>query len=426
MDQLKLEKMEESAFDKILIGNDPVEYPLAQGYERFKENLLLHFPDESAAIRNYSEALQSVCGKFPLYNLRSGGQYSEKQEVLEIDAKEFIDSLTANPKLRSVLAGNNILYAGEGGKTPFYIHALVTNSYIESSWKCINGGSQIARLLAKNIRALGGMVLTGKKVTHIQEEGGRIASVRTADGGDYKAQIFISAIHPDQALQMLPTSQLRPAFRRRMHQLENSVSCFSINISLKKNSFPYLRHNCYWHREGRTWDMQQYTKPEWPLGYALFTSPGIGTDQYAETLSILTYMRTEELSPWASTFHTDPPSAGRGESYEQFKAGRAEILLKLVQERFPQLENAIQSCYIATPLSYRDYLGTSDGSLYGIAKDSKDPVKTLISPKTKLPNFYFTGQNLNLHGILGASITALATCNEILGNESLTDKIANA
>jgi all-trans-retinol 13,14-reductase len=90
------------------------------------------------------------------------------------------------------------------------------------------------------------------------------------------------------------------------------------------------------------------------------------------------------------------------------------------------LRNCIQSYHTATPLSYRDYIGNDDGSLYGISKDYKDPVKTLISAKTKLPNLYFTGQNLNLHGILGATMSGLQTCTLLLGSEDILEKIKNA
>jgi len=86
----------------------------------------------------------------------------------------------------------------------------------------------------------------------------------------------------------------------------------------------------------------------------------------------------------------------------------------------------MQTWYASTPLSFRDYLGTDDGSMYGIVKDYKDPVKTLVPARTKLPNLYLTGQNLNLHGILGSAISALVTCSELLGNEHFIEKIRHA
>jgi hypothetical protein len=46
-----------------------------------------------------------------------------------------------------------------------------------------------------------------------------------------------------------------------------------------------------------------------------------------------------------------------------------------------------------------------------------------LSPKTRIKNLYLTGQSLNMHGILGVTISAIITCSEILGKDYLIDKI---
>ena len=426
MDKLKLQKIDENAFDKIIIDNDEKEYAFAQGYENFINKLSADFPTEKNAIEKYCDAIKSICQKFPLYNLRSGGEYKEKEDVLEIDTKTFIESLTENKKLQSVLAGNNILYAGQAEKTPFYIHALILNSYIESSWKLIDGGSQIAKLLAQNIRKNSGTVLTKQEVKKINEEDGKINFVETQDGQRFYAKHFISNMHPVKTLDMIETDLIKPAYKNRLKNLENSISCFNINVVFKKNCFKYFSHNYYWHKENTIWDLQNYTQQNWPLGYALFLSPSSKQNEFADALTIMTYMKYDEVKQWEKTFNTTSCENERGKDYEDFKKQKAEILLSVVAKKFPSLINCIQSYYVATPLSYRDYLGSDDGSLYGIVKDYKDPVKTLIAPHTKLPNFYFTGQNLNLHGILGATITALATCTSLLKSENIIEKIRNA
>ena len=194
--RLKLQQMNVDAFDKILIDNDEKEYVYAQGYDNFIQKLVADFPDEENAIRLYCDKIRDVCSRFPLYNLRSNGEYNEKVGVLEIDTKEFIESLTDNPKLQAVLAGNNALYAGQPNKTPFYVHALILNSYIESSWKCVDGGSQIAKYMAKNIREHGGVIKRGIEVKRIVEEDGKITHVETSDGSKVYAREFISNMHP--------------------------------------------------------------------------------------------------------------------------------------------------------------------------------------------------------------------------------------
>mgnify|MGYP002381471354 CR=1 FL=1 len=426
MDRLKLQKMDEDAFDKILIANDPKEYVYAQGYENFIQHLLKDFPGEEKAIRDYCARIQEVCSKFPLYNLRSGGDVNEKTPVLGIDLKAFIESITDNKKLQAVLVGNNMLYVLQGNKTPLYVHAMILNSYIESSWKCVDGGSNITKYMVQNIRKHGGDIRRNSEVKRIVVENGRVSAVQLADGSHVYGRNFISNMHPVRTLEMTETDLIKPAYRSRVKELENTVSSFIVNIVFKENAFPYMKHNYYYTREDHIWDSSEHTEANWPLAYSLFFSASSRTDKYAESMTILTYMRFEEVEPWAHTVNTVNNETDRGEEYEAFKKRKAEKLISLVQEKFPGLKDAIRSYYTATPLSYRDYIGNNDGTMYGIAKDCRNPLKTFISPRTKIPNLYLTGQNLNLHGVLGTTMSGLVTCVALLGSEDIIDKIRNA
>ncbi len=463
MEALKLVRMDQEAFDKILIAGDPKEYVFAQGYERFIQELTNDFPAEREGISAYAQAIKDVCARFPLYNLRAGGVYQEKEEVLEWDAKATIDSFTEDPVLREVLAGNTLLYAGQPHKTPFYIHALILNSFIESSWKCIDGGSQIAKALAGKIRAAGGLIRTRAEVVKLvqgsqesaqqrgvasghledaqqrgvasgqpedaQQRGSapqQIAYAELADGARIYGDRFISNLHPVHTLALTDSDQIRPAYRRRIESLENAISCFSVNIVLKPAAVAYVKHNYYYHTKGNAWTMGDYSKEDWPRGYALFFSPSRTQPTFAASLTLMTYMRFEDVQPWAHTFNTVAVEADRGEDYERFKAVHYQKLLNLAAEKFPWLPGAVSTWYASTPLTIRDYLGTPDGTLYGIVKDFRDPVKTIIAARTKIPNLFLTGQNLNLHGILGAAISALATCADVLGTDDFVAKIREA
>ncbi len=425
MDQLKLERMD-TVFDKIIMDGDDNEYPFAQGYENFINYLLDYFPREEQALRIYCEKIKEVCNAFPLYNLRTGGTLKEKSDVMDIDTKTFIESITSDTKLQAVLAGNNMLYAGQPGKTPFYVHAMIINSYIESSWKCIHGGSQIGKFMAKNIRQQGGVVKRHAEVKQIVVEDGRVTHVVLADESKVFGKCIISNIHPAKTLELTDTQVLKPIFRKRISELENSISVFIINIVFKKKSFHHLKQNYYHFKEGQVWNMAAYTEDDWPLGYALFSVADPASKEYAESLTILAYMRYDEVKHWEDSFNTISEQGDRGSNYAAFKKYKAGILLDKVEEKFPALRSHIKSFYTATPLSYRDYIGNDDGSMYGIVKDYRDPLKTFISARTKVPNLYFTGQNLNLHGILGSAMSGVVTCIEIMGNESIVEKIKKA
>lgn len=422
MDQLKLKRMDADAFDVILFHGDDQEYCLAQGRENFIETLARQFPEEREALVRYCDAIKYVCGKFPLYNLRHGS-YFEKMETAETAAKDFIDSLTENETLRHVLAGNNLLYAGEPDKTPFYVHALVVNSYMESSWRCVDGGSQIGRLLLKEIRARGGVVRKHAQVRLLHEEDGAIRYAELDSGERIYGARFISNIHPVKTLEMIDSALIRPVYRNRLKSLENSTSVFILNVVMKKNSFPYQNKNFYCYTSTNAWDAMDYDEESWPKNYIMLFSASSRSEEYAEGITLMTYMHYDEVAQWADTFNTVSRESDRGESYQAFKKRKAEKLLDCVEVKFPGFRQHIHSWYAATPLSFRDYIGSDDGSMYGIAKDYKEPWRTFISPRTKISNLFLTGQNLNLHGILGVTFSALVTCAELLGWDYVVEEI---
>ncbi len=424
MDKLKIKQLDEDGFDHIVFGDDERTYKLAQGYEHFVRQLLEDFPGEEQALQDYCNKIIEVCSKFPLYNLRMG-DYKEKEDVLNIGTTTFISSITNNKRLQQVLAGNNLLYAGVADQTPLYIHALIMNSFIESAWKCVDGGSQIAKQLHRQITAHGGVIRRNTKVTDIIAEGDSATHVLLEGGEAVTAKYFISNLHPAQTVEITRSKLFRGAYRSRMKTIENTAGMFLLNIVLKEHSFPYLNHNYYYHQTNDAWEGINYPADKWPLTYALFANASSKFEQHTDSLTIMTYMRYEDVLKWGDTFHTDTIGAGRGDDYEQFKKEKAEMLIDLVSKKFPGLREAIKSYSVATPLTYRDYQGTADGSMYGIAKDYKDTVKTFIAARTKIPNLYLTGQNLNLHGILGVTISALMTCGEIIDIEQLIYNINN-
>jgi all-trans-retinol 13,14-reductase len=421
-DKLKLEKLDTKAFDKICFYSDGAEFNYGQGYEVFANGLIEDFPDEKEAILQYCEMLQKVCDRFPLYNLRVG-DYMEKSEFLEIDTKSYIESITKNKRLQNVLAGNNPLYAGEGNKTPIYVHALVLNSYIESSYRLINGGSQIAKHLCKIILDNGGIIKNRSQVTKLITENGIVTHAETATGIKYAGDYFISNLHPSQTLDLTDSEQLRPAFRNRIKSLANSVSIFILNITLKPGMWKYENCNYYCYIKEDVWDTIGHTDQNWPLSYALFYSGLPKEKQFAEGITVMAYMRMEEVEKWKDSYNTVGNPGDRGQEYEEFKKQKSEKLIDVVEQKFPGIKTAIKNHYASTPLTFRDYMGTEDGSIYGIAKDFKDPLKTFISPRTKISNLLLTGQNINLHGVLGVSISSIVTCSVLLGMENMIAKI---
>ena len=422
MDDLKLKRMDVDGFDVVTFEGDDTEYRYAQGYDNFIETMSSYFPDERDGIIKYCDKIREVCSKFPMYDVRPMNGQLNDAPFLDINARDFIATCTSNERLQMILAGTNLLYAGEGDKTPLYVHALVVNSYIESSWKCIDGGSQIAILLSRNIRQNGGQVLKNAEVVDFVFDGDEVDHVVLADGRKFKGKKFISNIHPSLTLDMVEEGKIRKAYRKRINSLENSISVFILYIVPKPGTIPNFNCNYYHFIDPDVWIGAQYTD-NWPTGYAVFSGASSKADNYADSIIMMAYMHFEETSKWADTFNTVSQKSERGEEYETFKEEKAQVLFNELEKKFPGIKENTEAYYTSTPLTYRDYIGTKDGSLYGVKKDYKNPLKSFISPKTKVPNLLLTGQNLNMHGVLGVTIGAITTCSEILGHQYLMNKI---
>lgn len=422
MDKLRLKKLNDDGFDLITFDDDENVYPHAQGYDNFVKQLSKYFPEEIENIITYCKKINYTCDSFPFYNLRSGAGYQD--QVLSINAKEYIDSVTENEKLKAVLAGSNVLYVGIPDKTPLYVHSLSVNSYIQSAWRCINGGSQITKQLIRQLKKYNGEVYNYQEVVNFETENNTINAVVTKKGKRIEGNIFISNIEPKTTLKMVGENHFRKAYFNRIQNLEVLPSAFSLYLVLKPESFPYLNHNYYHFKDSsRVWLAHEYSPESWPEAYMISMNISEENQQWAESLTAITYMHFDEVKQWEHTHNTVSEIEERGEAYERFKKEKTEIFLKEIEKKFPGIRDCIQSIHTSTPLSYRDYIGGYKGNLYGYVKDSNNPMKTFISPKTKLDNLYLTGQSINMHGILGVTIGAVVTCSEILGKDYLIDKI---
>lgn len=423
MDDLKLHKMDEDGYDRISFGDENMEYPHAQGYENFIEQLAVHFPNERQNLESYCEEIQYVCTQFPRYQVIGKESYNE--EILHLNTKRFIESVTQDKKLQAVLLGSNFLYGGDSENIPFYVHALTVNSYIQSAYKCIKGGSQITKLLIKKLREHGAEVHKHSEVSEfIFNETGVLSSVKTKEGKEYTAKKFISNIEIRSFIKLIGEEKLRKSFLNRVLSWEPISSCFSVYLVLKPQSFPSFNYNIYhYSSEEMIWKAFRYSKENWPETYMLSSTPSKHHPDYAESLTAISYMDFEEVKAWKETVNTVADEHERGLKYEQFKLEKAEKMITALERKIPNLRHSIKSICTSSPLSYRDYIGSFEGNMYGYMKNSDNPLKTMVSPRTKIDNLFLTGQSVNMHGILGVTIGAFNTCAEILGKELIDGRL---
>lgn len=415
LNDLKMQRLDEEAFDVICYHGQ--EYAYAMGRERFVERLAEYFPGERANLLQYVRRLQEVGHLIDVEGLRNGKLSAGGLEYFAQSAWEQIQLVTVNPLLQQVLAGTNLLYGGLRDKSTFYHHAMINNSNLDGAYRFVGGSMQVTDALTGMIRKQGGTVLGRSRATRLEVHENKITAVEINGEEQIATRWVISSIHPCRTLELLDQNQgIKKAYLSRIRSLENSYGVFTAYLLLKKRSFSYLNRNYYLYTGEDVWfDPKKSKDFEVCL---LSMSPDPENEGYADVVSLMVPMYIEELKSWENTSLQD-----RGKEYEEFKTLKSEELIRLAVRQFPSLRQSIETVFSTTPLSFRDFTGTQDGSAYGVVKNYNSPLTTLISPRTRIGNLLLTGQSLNVHGALGVTLTAMLTCAELLGGEYLAKKI---
>jgi all-trans-retinol 13,14-reductase len=414
---VRLSQLDTEAYEVISLKGK--KYPFATGRKRFIERLSASFPDQKANLEHLCDIVEGVAGASSLHSLKHTETALSTQYQLR-SINDVVEEVITDPVLQRVVVGNLPLYAAEKDKTPFSTYAFVMDFYNQSAYRVIGGSDHIARSLMATLTKYGVEVIVRKKVKSIDCDDTHATGVTCEDGSHYDADIVISDAHPARTVEMVHSPLLRPAYRKRIEALPNTVGGFSVYLHFKPEALPYMNYNFYGYAQESPWDCENYTPKDWPKGYLYMHFCDEERQQWAKSGVILSYMRMEDVAQWQGT-----AVGKRGSDYEEFKRQHAEKLLDEVAKEFPSLRESISEYYTSTPLTYYDYTGTEGGSMYGIAKDINLGAAARVHHRTKIPNLLLTGQNINSHGILGVLVGTMITCGEILTSEKIFNQIVN-
>lgn len=167
-------------------------------------------------------------------------------------------------------------------------------------------------------------------------------------------------------------------------------------------------------------DIWKFGEPtsSWPLGFLMMTPPDENQGEYATKVLVTAPMLFDEVRQWEHT------SVGkRGEAYEQWKQEKIEVLLDKVEQIHPNFRQYTDKIEASSPLTIRDYYHAKEGTMCGFSKDYSNLALSTLPVVTKVHNLFLTGQNNNLHGFCGVPLTAITTCEAILGKNTVINHI---
>lgn len=403
-------RLDPDGFDHVAIGQ--TSFAFAQGFDNFLNRLASDFPAQRSALSDYVNMLR-LSAMTQLEALNPKATLSDfTQQTASTSAWNYLDEKFNSKLLINILSGTSLKTELCKRTLPLASFLHSNASFIESSWRLKGGGSAIAESLANTIVGNGGDVVCKSDVVALQANGRHIGSALCSNGETYDGRMFISDLHPAlTCLLVAPQTALRPSYRQRMEQMGNTFGMFTVSLQMEKGALPYFNHNLYVYAHRNVWDIHEDNEPV--SGVMVSCRVPADDDSWATQVDLLTPMTWRQVEQWKDT-----RVGKRGDGYEAMKQRVADECVALASRYVPALASA-RRIATSSPLTWRDYTAAPFGSAYGMRKDCTVPLLTTLSPRTPIDNLLLTGQNLVMHGVHGVTMTALLTCAEVVGRETI-------
>jgi all-trans-retinol 13,14-reductase len=212
---------------------------------------------------------------------------------------------------------------------------------------------------------------------------GAFAGVELETGERLSADRCISTIHPKRMLELVPPNAFSPAYRKRVLSLEDTPSavvlygrCHAAGVS----------GNLYLVSEPRIIsDWMHLPVEERPL----FVSLPLG----GSGASVICPAGLADVPGGVDGSHTRAPD------YHDWKGRLTDRLMERLSCYAHDLVGDFEPLDMATPLTFRDRLGSPEGGLYGIKHRMMDMP---LLPRTGVKGLYLSGQAVAAPGVLGA------------------------
>ena len=382
LEKLPWKRLDDEGFNKIYDDKDVFAIPT--GVEHFQQRLSETFPDERTSIADLSATLKHMASH--LYDSLDPAWNIMENPLFSTSAFKYLEQKFLSPRLRSLICGcaaNTELLP----RLPLYSLLQSMASFLQGAYRLQGGGQRIVDTLVQHILSLGGTIKTKVHVNGIVLDGDAVCGV-TTDEGELHADLVISTLHPSITIGMLPESKsIRGIYRRRMTRLPNSRGYFTVQLQLKPSTLPY-----------RNYSLSIIdSKEQLFVNYAYPEAGG----PYAQNIDLLVPMEWSDVSRWSDSRYGHRP-----EEYYTFKQRRAEECISLAGRYIDGLSDAVEHVYTSTPLTWRDYTGTVEGSAFGVQKHYDNLAGTILSSTTPVPGLYLAGQSVTLHGMLGTMMTS--------------------
>jgi phytoene dehydrogenase-like protein len=413
---------------------------LSLPFPEITKELTNEFPDESGAIASFFRDIDKIvsCLQCPSMTIES----IPTKRYLQVSATEYLNALVNDWRLRRILGsiGTREPY------TSLSLQAAMWNlmsqegiwypeegltSFCNSLVQAVTTHTECNTLEEAHNKATG-IVKLGVEVKRIRVENGRVAGVLLADdtaidstfvisNADYKTT-FVKLLGPDVSDEWYKAvSQAKQAESVLQVCLGLNKKLIDISAFTEASRLIYRRTGlCCPPDDNINWNVEQVdpealTSQELEISLWSNEDPNLSPDGGAVVV-----IRTEAPYSHFARFHL-----GRGRrnpEYLEYKARLGRALIDEAKNLIPGLEDAIIVMDVATPLTFEDQGGRSEGAVAGWSWNYKDfhdyrPKELVLTP---IKGLYMAGYQafsaLFMGGIPTAMVSGCRAAEAVLSN----------
>lgn len=427
--------LDADGFDELVFPD--LRFRIPASLDLYRDRLVALFPSEAAGIDRYIRVCREVRvlgrpdgpkGLRLAWEALTAGRLAALNKGATLGA--FLDTVTRDPKLRAVIAGQNGDYGLPPSRVSLMLHCGLANHYFTGAYYPKGGGQVIADRLAARVEALGGSIHLRHPVDQVLVEGGRAVGVQYrgphGELGQVRAPVVISnADIKRTALELLPATAAPAGLREKAEAWEMGgaifLTCLAVRADLRALGMGATN---YWQFDDYDFDALYgegggATLP--PVRGCYITSATVkdpGTPGHAppgvETVEIMA-LTPGKPELWGVTdADARGPGYRKSEAYLVHKTRIEADLVARLERLFPGATRDVVHRESATPVTHTRFTWATGGSGYGLAATPAQFLGNRPGYHSGLPGLYFVGASTRSgHGITGALGSGVAASRTV-------------
>lgn len=417
INHLNISKFPDSGSDKLYIKGAPKIIDAFFSYEMIQEELLALFPKEKKAVTEYFSIIRTICTDNPFYNFELPLlDFLRDYRTSDLSLLKYIQSITDDPYLQAVFSYPSVLYGIPTDSVSLDIHAMVAHAYYSGAYTIDNGGQSIVDGFLKAFSKLNVNLATSQEVQSISNDTDGNHIIRTTDGNRYQCKQCIFTGHPSHFIEMVEENIFRPAYRKRLQNLKNSLS-MNILFGSISSGHEFLEWNNHFHLPAgpNPFDKKFNHISKRVIMLTSTERKSFALPPNSKSVILLQPALWDDVAQ----FHTLTKGA-RSSSYEDHKKKVGTSMVERAYEQWGNMINDIQIHALGTPLTLRDELTTPKGCAYGAMHSLEQYTPDV---RTRIPGLYLSGQSTLMTGVAGSAISGMVTAGHIIGLDFLWEDI---